>query len=393
MADIYRKYAALNWDKKREVLFLLMLFSYIVLRLYNTSWVFFGVVIPGFDTFTTVVEQYVFPLASVVLYIVNLIKDKTYFEIKTEAIKIVICVVLAIVSAEYGECLALGAFVLCSDFSSVKNISAVFAAAALLGTTAGIFASQTVWAIDYTVPRMGRTAHYFGFSHYAIWARQILFSTVMYLVCRAKKLSVAELVIFAVVQMVTFYYSTQRLTFVVSIIAIVTFVVFVKFEIIKISNKIISSLSLAAFPVAVAGTIWVSLVYDKTNPIFAKLNKMLSGRFRLQKIAFEILDIKPFSQKVQHITDYYFYIDNGYLFALFAFGAVLAVITVGMFIYMIWRSCKTNNTAVFSFMVILLIYLLVDNPICDLRSAGVSFMLFPVMMKEHLEERRRRKSL
>ncbi len=388
MTDINRNSAAMKWNKIREILFLLLMFSYIMLRLYNTSWVFLGDIIPGFDTFTSMVEMYAFPIAVGVLYIANLIIDRTYFEIKREAIKFVLFAALAIVSVEHSECLILGTFLLCSDFSSVKNISVTFAAAVLLGTVGVILASQTGWTSDYLVPRMDREAHYFGFAHYAIWARQILFATVLYLISRAKKISVVEFVAFAVIQAVTFYYSTQRLTFVVSIFAVVVFVVFMKCEIIKINNKIIGGLSVSAFPVAMAGTIWVSLIYDKSNELLYKINKMLSGRFRLQKRAFDILDIKPFAQQVHHITDYYFYIDSGYLYALFAFGVVLTAIIIAVFTYMFWRTCKTNNTALFSLIAIVLVYLLVDNPVCDLTSGGIIFMFFPVLLREHFEEKR-----
>lgn len=372
--------------KIREAIFLLLLFSYIMLRLYNTSWIVLGEMMPGFDVLTTFFENYGIAVIVCILYIINIIIDKTYFHSKTEIIKLLLFILFAIVSFEHITCLTVGAFLLCSDFSSIKKISIVSAAAIIAGTLCVIIASKTGWTGDYLVPRMDRNAHYFGFYHYAVWARQILFGLIFYLVARAKKPTLAELAIFALLQSVVFYYSTQRLTFVVSIFSIFVFIIFIKYEFIKINNKFISSLSTIAFPAAMLGTIWISLIYDESNLILAKINKMLSARLQLQKLTFEVFEPNLFGQQVHHVTDFYLFLDNGYLYALFAFGIVLTIAIICMLSYIMWRSCKKNDTFVFSLMVIILVYLLVDGPMTDMTFIGPALLFFSVFLKEHLSE-------
>ncbi len=376
-----------NWSKVREFLFLALLFSYLMLRLYNMSWIVLGDMIPGFDVFTAYLEEYGFPVILVALYIINLLIDKSYFKPKIEIVKIVLFIAFLIVSFEHITCLIVGSFLLCADFSSVKKISVVSAAGIIAGTLCVIWASQTGWTGDYLVPRMGRNAHNFGFYHYALWARQILFGTVFLMISKNKKLTWLDLGIFAAIQCVVFYYSTQRLTFVVSFVAIAVFILFSKYKIIKINNKIIGTLSALAFPAALLGTVWVSVIYDSSNVILSKINSMLNGRFYLQNLALQVFDLKPFAQQVHHVTDYYLYIDNGYMFSIYAFGLILTTMIISMFAYMLWRSCKTDNVSLFSLLIIILIYLLVDNPVCDLTCIGIALLFFPVLLKEHISEK------
>ena len=388
MIKFFKKnYIVSNWHKIRETLFLLLLFSHIMLRIYNISQIVLYDIIPRFDLFTTILENYGFPAIVLALYLINLAIDKTYFKAKFEIIKIIFFIICAIVSTEHINCLILGAFMLCSDFTSIKKISIVSAAAIFFGTLCVICISQTGWIVDRLSFRLGRYSHNFGFGHYAIWARQILFASILYLVFKANRISLPELGLFAIFQYIIFYYSTQRLSFVISILAVIIFTIFIKYKIIKINNKVIRALSVIFFPTAITGTIWISSAYDNSNIILTKINSILSNRLALQKQTLELFNIKLFGQQVHHITDFYFYIDNGYLYSLYAFGILLTVIIIIVFSYMIWRSCKTNNTEIFSFLFIVGIYLLIDNPVCDMTCIGIAFLFFPILLREHLTEK------
>lgn len=376
-----------NWDKIREITFLFLLFSYILLRLYNIGYMTWPQTSVETDIFINEFEKYCFPLALIVLYICNLGIDDKYFEVKREFVKYILFMLFTLISVVHIPCLVLGAFILCSDFSSIKNISRVSAAAIMAGTLFVVISSQTGMAINLSVEHLGRTGYYFGFGHYALWARQILFASIFYFVSKEKKITILELAAFTIIHTVVFHYSTQRLTFVISILTVVIFIIFVKFEFVKINNKIISTLSAISFPIAVAGTLWISLIYDESNIILAKINNILNGRFLFQNWAFDLFKIPLlFGQQVHQVTNSYFYIDNGYLYALFSYGIVLTTVLIIACSYMIWRASKTNNTQVFSAMITVLIYLLVDNPICDMTCIGIVFLFLPVLIKEHLTE-------
>lgn len=377
-----------NWGRVREIIFLFLLFSYILLRLYNIGYMTWPQTSVETDIFINEFEKYCFPLILIVLYICNLGIDDKYFEIKIELVKYIIFILFTLISVVHISCLVLGTFILCSDFSSIKNISKVSAAAIMVGTLFVVVSSQMGMAINLSVEHLGRIGYYFGFGHYALWARQILFASIFYFVSKEKKITILELVLFTIIQTVVFYYSTQRLTFVISILTVVVFIVFVKYEFVKINSKIMSILSAISFPVAMAGTLWISLIYEETNIILAKFNSILSGRFMLQKWAFDLFEIPLlFGQQIHQVTDFYFYIDNGYLYALFAYGIVLTTVLIVACSYVIWMASKTNNTQLFSAMTTVLIYLLVDNPICDMTCIGVVFLFLPVLIKEHLTKK------
>lgn len=108
-----------------------------------------------------------------------------------------------------------------------------------------------------------------------------------------------------------------------------------------------SGLSAIAYPATMAFTLVLSLNYDEAIPVFSKLNSLLSGRIQLQSMMFDVFNVQLFAQKVKNITDFYMYIDSGYLYMLFAYGLVLTVLLLAVFSYMFWRSCKTNNTRAF----------------------------------------------
>ncbi len=387
MARYFNKnYILSNWNKIREIIFLILLFSYILLRIYNISWVMLGDMIPYFDVLTTFTEKYIFPFLLVVLYVVNMLILKSY-EIKNKLIlDIVIFTAFLAVSFVHYDCAVIGAFIICSDFTSIKRIAVFSAIGITFGTVCVIVASKTGWTSDYMVPRMGRNAHYFGFFHYAIWARQLLFAGISYLYIRAKKTTLIELIVLAVLSYVIFYYSTQRLTFVCCILLLIVLAVFTKYEVIRIDNKFISSLSIIAFPVGLIGSMGVSYFYSPDNTLLVMLDKFLNTRVSLGHHAFEIFDINLFGQIVHHVTDYYFYLDNGYLYLLFSYGIVLTLITLAILSYMYWRSCKTNNTALFTWLTVVLVYLLVDNTSMDLTCTAVVLLAFPIMLKEHIAE-------
>lgn len=374
------------WQKLREYIYLILLFGYIFLNIYNDSWVKLGDIIPYFDVLTVTLENIVVPFSLGTLYILNLFLINEDRNFKMVLCQTAVFCVFAVVSVEYDTMLTLGLFLLCSQFTTIKKIAVTAATSVTLVTMLVIIASQTGWTGDRIVERLGRVAHYFGFHHYAIWARQLLFAAAAYLFARGKKTTLAELAVLAVLNYAVFYYSTQRLTFIAGILLIAVFVVFVKFEIVKINNKIIQSLAAIAFPAAWGGSVLLHCFYNESSMWMSKLNTLLSTRLELGKKAFELFDVNLFGQQVHNITEYYFYIDCGYLYLMFAQGIILALIVIAMYGYMYWRCAKTNNTALFCWLTVALIYLLIDNTATDLTCTAVLLLAFLPLCKEHLQE-------
>ena len=373
------------WHRIREFIYLILLFGYLWLNLYNSSWMHLSDIIPRFDELTLFSETVIIPALLAILYLLNLIFSHNDRNILLVVQQILIVAAFAVVSIEHPDLLPLGLFIICAHFSSFKKIAVVSSFVIAVTTLAVIIASQYGWTVDMTVKRFKNTAtaHYFGFGHYAIWARQLLFAAAAYLYSRGKKVTVVEIGLLAVLNYIVYYFSTQRLTYYTGMIMLIVFLVFVKFEIIRINNKFITFLSTAAFPVTFAFSVALHYFYDKSVPVMAKLNKLLSTRLQLGKQAFEMFDIKLFAQQVHEITDFYFYIDCGYLYLLFAKGIVLTIIVMFMYSYIYRYSCKTNNTALFAWITVALIYLIVDNTATNINCTAIVLLAYFICFKEN----------
>lgn len=404
MSNIFKNiFSEKEWVKYRENIYLILLFGYIGVRIYNISWLYFSSIIPGFDTFTINFEYFVFPVILVVFYIINLIIEKQY-NYKTILMDVVIFAVFAIVALgtdyEYNiKCLSLAGFIICSDVTSFKKICKVFILSVVPVTLGVILLSLLGWTGELVIieGRFGRVAYNFGFIHYAIWARQFLFVFASYLYVRGKKTSWAELGIIAALSYVVFYFSTQRLTFITCILLLVMFVIFVKCELIKVNSIFITLVSLIAAPVMMLIAIGTALFYSTDNIILAKINSMMLGRLQLGKRAFEVMPMSLFGQdNVISITfnkctdvlgaNEYFFLDSGYLYMLFLSGILMSVITIVMYIYTHWKSCKVNDAALFVFVNTVLIYIFVDNPVHDISCCAIVLLAFKIMMNGKLDK-------
>ena len=387
-----------SWIKLREKIYLVLLFSYIGIRIYNFSWLEFSSIIPGFDVFTTNFEYFVFPVILVALYIINLIIQKQY-NYKIILTDVLIFAVFAIVALgtdyEYNvKCLSLAGFIICADFTSFKNICKAFLLSVIPATLAVIFLSIIGWTGELVIieGRFGRVAYNLGFIHYAIWARQFLFVFAAYLYVRGKKASWLELGMTAVLSCVVFYYSTQRLTFIASGLFLVMFIIFVKCEAIKITSKFIKFISLIAAPVMMIVSIAMAWFYTPDNFILNKINSVTWGRLKLGNRAFEVIPLSLFGQDnaIFNIAlnkctdtlkiDEYFFLDSGYLYMLFLSGILISVITLIMYTYTHWKSCKINDTALFVFINITLIYIFIDNPVHDISCCGVALLAYKALL-------------
>ena len=374
-----------KWRKIRELLYLFILFFYTILLLHDAATAFLTYDVYSWADTIAKLEQVVIPVLLIVLYLSNIIFDRSYFILKKEVIKIVLFIVCTIVSIIHTSMFTFGTLMLCADFTSIKKLAKTSALAIFWCTVIGIVACfRYAYVNDIILDRFGRQRHYFAFGHYAVWARQMLYAGILYFISKDNPITLPELGIFAVLQCAVYYYSTQRLTLRVAMLTVIVFAVFVKYRAVKIDNKIMSGLSAIAYPATMAFTLFLSLNYDEAIPFFSKLDSLLSTRIQLQSMMFDVFNVQLFAQKVKNVTDFYMYIDSGYLYMLFAYGLVLTVLLLAVFSYMFWRSCKTNNTRLFAVLILTMAYLFVDNTPCDLTCSGVVLLFFPIVLKEHL---------
>lgn len=379
-----------KWYKIREYIFLSLLFIEIILRLLERSR--FNMKTPiGYKL--VALELFWIPVFLGVLYLADiLLTDGIRKNIKKILIdaSIGLCFIVAAYASTDFFILATGAFLLTSDKSSLKNIAKVIAAALILGTLTILLLSQIGIVDDKLFNRFGRTAHSFGFRHYAFPARQFLFGWLAYVYARTKKLSWTELILHLIFIITLYYFTTQRLTFIVFIGVWALYIILVKYELININSPFIKFCSLTGFTVCGIFSIVTSYFYSPSNKLLVKLDDILNTRLQLGKEAFNRYDIKLFGQFVEDIgidTGNYFYIDCGYLDVLFSLGIIMFIITTLIYTIMYLYSCKTEDKKLFLWITGVMIYTIVDNVWLDLIGAGTVIVLFAALMHENKKEK------
>ena len=170
-----------KWRKIRELLYLFILFFYTILLLHDAATAFLTYDVYSWAATIAKLEQIVISALLIVLYLSNIIFDRSYFILKKEVIKIVLFIVCAIVSIIHIPMFTFGTLMLCADFTSIKKLAKTSALAIFWCTVIGIVACfRYAYVNDIILDRFGRQRHYFAFGHYAVWARQMLYAGILY---------------------------------------------------------------------------------------------------------------------------------------------------------------------------------------------------------------------
>lgn len=384
------KYLKENWLKLREFTFLVLLSAEILLRLLERT---------RLDLKTPVgytlvaIELFWIPVVLGLLYGLDILITGIRKNIKKILIDslIGICFVIAAYSSNDFYILATGALLVNAHKASLKNIAKVVAGSLLFGTVIIGCLSQVGFIEDKLVNRFGRKAHSFGFRHYAFPARQLLFGWLAYMYVKNQKMSWGEIIIDLFLMYVIYYYTTQRLTFIIFILAWLMYIVFVKLELIKVTSKFIKFCSAVGFTVCGIFSIMLSYFYDSSVIWMDKLNSILNTRLELGKEAFNRYDITLFGQYVKDSgydsPEGYFYIDCGYLDVIISLGIIVFILTTLIYTVIHFYSCVKNDTKLFVWMTSIMIYTIVDNVWVDMIGAGTGIILFGALLNELRKEK------
>lgn len=380
-----------DWIKIREIIFLTLLSGEIILRLIERTRI--NLKTPVGYTLVAI-ELFWIPVALGVLYAADILMTGIRSNLKKMCIDGFIGIFF-IISA-YTSCdfylLATGAFLVCSDKASLKNIAKVAAGSLFFGTVTIAVLSQVGFIDDKLFDRFGRTAHAFGFRHYAFPARQLLFAWCAYLYSKTKKVSWAEMAVYLAAIYLIYYFTTQRLTFVVFILVWLMYIVFVKYELINIDNLIIKLCSIVVFPLCGIVSVVLTYFYDSSVGWMAKLDKLLNTRLAVGTIAFDRYDISLLGQYILDTSpespEGYFYMDCGYLDVLMSHGIILFVIALIICSVMYLYSCYKKDTMLFVWLSCILVYTVVDCVWLDTIGAGTGIILFGAVLNSIRQERK-----
>lgn len=133
---------------------------------------------------------------------------------------------------------------------------------------------------------------------------------------------------------------------------------FVVYAVNKIINKdlkqsfIKSNICKYCFPLFTLMTLILNFIYNNSNPIFLKLDQILSGRLALGKNALEQFGIKLFGQHIvwnnsvwdnlSEVNWMYNYVDSSYINIMVNFGLIIMILLcIGFFV--VGRNAVLNN--------------------------------------------------
>ena len=387
------KYINDNWRITRERIYLSLLAIEIILRVVDISIVSYQKSVIG--GYILSFEVFWIPVMLGVLYAADIIIEngvtgifKSYKKLCLDVFIGIFFIIVAYKSYSF-HLLAIGAFIFTADKSSMKNIAKVIAVCLGVTTIFIMILSQIGILEDILIyDRFGRVAHSFGFLHYGFFPRQLLFAWLAYLYGKDKKESWPMLVAQLVLIFVIFYFTTQRLTFIVFIISWIMYIIFVKCEFIKVNSIFMKVCSLIGFAVTGCISILLSYFYNPDIAWMNKINSLITGRLYLGKIAFDRYSIPLLGQHIVYSTgengESFFVIDCGYIEMLLCYGLILFIIIMLMYSIIHLYACFKNQSMLFVWATAVMIETTVDNAWNELSAAATLLLLFGCISKEFI---------
>ena len=280
-----------------------------------------------------------------------------------------------------------GMFIICATVTTFKRI-----AIATLAPNIFMFIAFNIIDIYELIPEFmaepyiltGRMAHYMGYYYYSHPSYYMLFAWAIYMFLRGKKkIGWIELGIELVAQYQIYRYTTCRLGFLCALVLFILYVVIVKLDLINFNWKITKFASISGFSLAALFTLLSGYLYTPSISIIQKINSALSGRLKLINLAFERYNIKLFGRIILPPADgSYFYLDSGYVYALFGCGLIFFLVVLAMHSYALYYAYKTNNKPLFVWIVALLVFNIIGDAWVAMTYSPVVLGFF-IFLREH----------
>ena len=243
---------------------------------------------------------------------------------------------------------------------------------------------------DRTYLHEGRLAHSAGFTYYSAYPYIIMFNMISYMFVQKRALNWIELAVAAAINYMLYQISTLRLSYYLTFGVIALYILAVKFRMFDLRKKWVAFLSLFVFPVTFAIAIYGALSYTPRRLFWRQANDLLSGRISLSHKAFERYAVKLFGQVIENnnmingriVTNNYFYVDSGYVYALLGYGVFVTLLLIVIYSYMLKRACEDNNKKMFIWLVTLAVFTIINNV-----WISISFNCLIMLLIPYLDER------
>ena len=202
----------------------------------------------------------------------------------------------------------------------------------------------------------------------------ILFSWLGYLYTRKKEISLVELAGWGTFHYIIYLILGVRLSFFLSIFVLVLYVLLVKQKK-NYKNGILKLISKVGFPLLALVTIVSTVEFNPVNKHFGKLNYLLSNRLSQGRIAFDKYEVTLFGQKIvmkgnsyfstvfngNVLSNDYFYIDSGYVYALLGYGLVFLIFVLIAYSYLYTYFWDKNMYVLWIWITVILVYSVIND--------------------------------
>ena len=242
-------------------------------------------------------------------------------------------------------------FIINADLTDFKKIAKCSIASTMTATLMVIFLSKVGVLPDYIFLRGLEKAHCLGFVYYSHYPYILMFNMLSYMYLKQDKLTIWHIGVLLGVNYYLYRLSTLRLTFYLTILIMVAYVLLVKLDLFDLSKKWIVRLSVLLYPAMFGLSVYSSLKYSPGKRKWRLLNELLSSRLELQSEGFRRYHVTLFGQVIEVrslingiVAQYnYFYIDSGFIFSLLSYGLIFTLMMVAVYSFLICRRCQKND--------------------------------------------------
>lgn len=284
-------------------------------------------------------------------------------------------------------------FILCADVTSFRKIvkaSLMTASAALLCI---IGMSQVGILPDYLYTHEGMPAHSLGFGYYSTVPFIVLYCVLQYMYLR-KNLAWFELAGIFVLNYITYRVSSLRLSYYLSILLLIMYIVLIKFDMIALDKGKWKYIACLFYPVGFLFTVWSAKHYTIQGRIWRIMDDILNNRISLSNTAMNRYPITLFGQYIDmqgnlyHVVNYnYFYIDSGFIYSLLGYGLLFTIIVLFMYSYLFRCSCEENDKMMFIWLMIVLIFSIVNNSWLNITFNPILLCFMMYFGKNHIQQK------
>lgn len=261
-------------------------------------------------------------------------------------------------------------FILCARFTSFDKIVKVSTIVSGLSVLCVVGLCKMGVIADYIYFSKGQTLHGYGFPHYTEISYFIFFLFLEYIYLRREKLSWLEIFGAAVVFVINYKLTTQRLVFYLGILVIILCVVIIKLKLLDITStycKIYSWLSVWICAVIAIG---LSYFYNSQNSIMRIIDEITTRRLYYGNLGFSRYGVHFFPQRVvmygaskvafENASEYFF-LDSGYVASLICNGIILTLVFLVLYSVMCYSVCVRNQKALFIWLISIIVFAMIND--------------------------------